>query len=151
MDAAFGCSLGIPFGAFGTSGIPCRLAATGDYPPSLRSPWRAAHVPAGAIPKDGPSAGVTMATAIASVLSGRRVRPDTAMTGEITLTGLVLPVGGIKEKVLGARRLGFEQVILPRQNEQDLDDLPEDVRSEMNFVLAERIEEVLEAAMIEGA
>ncbi len=92
-----------------------------------------------------------MATAIASVLSGRRVRPDTAMTGEITLTGLVLPVGGIKEKVLGARRLGFEQVILPRQNEQDLDDLPEDVRSEMNFVLAERIEEVLEAAMIEGA
>jgi len=108
-------------------------------------------VPAGAIPKDGPSAGVTMATAIASVLSGRRVRPDTAMTGEITLTGLVLPVGGIKEKVLGARRLGFEQVILPRQNEQDLDDLPEDVRSEMNFVLAERIEEVLEAAMIEGA
>ena len=108
-------------------------------------------MPAGAIPKDGPSAGVTMATAIASVLSGRRVRPDTAMTGEITLTGLVLPVGGIKEKVLGARRLGFEQVILPRQNEQDLDDLPEDVRSEMNFVLAERIEEVLEAAMIEGA
>ncbi len=109
------------------------------------------HVPAGAIPKDGPSAGVTMATAIASVLSGRRVRPDTAMTGEITLTGLVLPVGGIKEKVLGARRLGFGQVILPRQNEQDLDDLPEDVRSEMNFVLAERIEEVLEAAMTEGA
>ncbi len=105
------------------------------------------HVPAGAIPKDGPSAGVTMATAIASLLSGRRARPDTAMTGEITLTGLVLPVGGIKEKVLGARRLGFQRVILPRQNEKDLEDLPEDVRQEMEFILADRVEQVLEAAM----
>ena len=109
------------------------------------------HVPAGAIPKDGPSAGVTMATAIASALSGRRVRPDTAMTGEITLTGLVLPVGGIKEKVLGARRLGFGQVVLPKQNEQDLDELPEDVRGEMRFTLAERIDEVLESVMMDRA
>ena len=105
------------------------------------------HVPAGAIPKDGPSAGVTMATAIASVYSGHKARSDTAMTGEITLTGLVLPVGGIKEKVLGARRLGFQRVILPRQNEKDLDDLPEDVRAEMAFILVERIEEVLKAAI----
>ncbi len=105
------------------------------------------HVPAGAIPKDGPSAGVTMATAIASVLSGRPVRPEVAMTGEITLTGLVLPVGGIKEKVLAAHRLGFQQVILPRQNEQDLEELPEEVRDQMKFVLAEQVEEVLETAM----
>ncbi|RMG35613.1 MAG: endopeptidase La [Gammaproteobacteria bacterium] len=108
------------------------------------------HVPAGAIPKDGPSAGVTMATAIASLLSGKAARADTAMTGEITLTGLVLPVGGIKEKVLAARRLGFRQVILPRQNEEDLDDLPEDVRKEMHFVLADRIDQVLETAIGNG-
>ncbi len=105
------------------------------------------HVPAGAIPKDGPSAGVTMATAIASALAGRKVRPDTAMTGEITLTGLVLPVGGIKEKVLAARRLGFERVILPRQNERDLDELPEDVREEMEFILARHVDQVLETAI----
>ncbi len=105
------------------------------------------HVPAGAIPKDGPSAGVTMATALASVYSGNPVRSDTAMTGEITLTGLVLPVGGIKEKVLGARRAGIKRVILPKQNEKDLEELPEDIRSEMTFILAERVEEVLKAAM----
>ncbi|MEW5791892.1 MAG: endopeptidase La [Pseudomonadota bacterium] len=105
------------------------------------------HVPAGAIPKDGPSAGVTMATAIASLYSGRPVRSDTAMTGEITLTGLVLPVGGIKEKVLAARRAGLRRVILPAQNEKDLGKLPESVRGEMEFVFAQRIEEVLRAAI----
>ncbi len=105
------------------------------------------HVPAGAVPKDGPSAGVTMTCAIASVLSGRKVRADTAMTGEITLTGLVLPVGGIKEKMLAARRLGFERVILPHQNEIDLEDLPEDVRQAMTFIPVKKIEEVLEAAL----
>jgi ATP-dependent Lon protease len=107
------------------------------------------HVPAGAIPKDGPSAGVTIAAAVASLYSGHALRSDTAMTGEITLTGLVLPVGGIKEKVLAARRAGLKRVILPRENNKDLRDLPEPVRNEMEFVLVERIAEVFRAAMRE--
>lgn len=105
------------------------------------------HVPAGAIPKDGPSAGVTMATAIASLYTNQPVRSDTAMTGEITLTGLVLPVGGIKEKVLAARRAGIRRVILPVQNEKDLREIPEHVRNEVEFVFAQRIEDVLAAAI----
>jgi ATP-dependent Lon protease len=105
------------------------------------------HVPAGAVPKDGPSAGVTMATALASAYSDCAPRGDTAMTGEITLSGLVLPVGGIKEKVLAAHRAGLRRIILPRENEKDLRDLPEQVRKEMEFVFAERIEEVLAAAI----
>jgi ATP-dependent Lon protease len=105
------------------------------------------HVPAGAIPKDGPSAGVTMATALASIYSGHSVRVDTAMTGEITLVGLVLPVGGIKEKVLAARRAGLKRVILPKENEKDLTELPEPVREEMEFIFAEKIQEVLSAAI----
>jgi ATP-dependent Lon protease len=107
------------------------------------------HVPAGAIPKDGPSAGVTMASALASLYSGRPLRHDTAMTGEVTLTGLVLPVGGIKEKVLAARRAGLKRVVLPSANRNDLRDLPDHVREEMEFVFAERIDEVLDAVMIE--
>ncbi len=105
------------------------------------------HVPAGAIPKDGPSAGVTMATALASLYSGLRTDNFTAMTGEITLTGLVLPVGGIKEKVLAAGRAGLHRVILPAQNKKDLRELPEEVSSEMEFVFVDRIEEVLVAAI----
>ncbi len=105
------------------------------------------HVPAGAVPKDGPSAGVTMVTAMASLFSERPVRSDTAMTGEITLSGLVLPVGGIKEKLLAAHRAGIRRVILPKENEKDLRELPEDVRESMEFVLAERIEDVLAAAI----
>jgi ATP-dependent Lon protease len=105
------------------------------------------HVPAGAVPKDGPSAGVALVTALASLYTGLPVRRDTAMTGEITLTGLVLPVGGIKEKVLAARRAGLRRVILPRDNQKDLPDLPEPVRQEMEFVFAERAEEVLAAAI----
>jgi ATP-dependent Lon protease len=101
------------------------------------------HVPAGAIPKDGPSAGVTMTTALASVYSGQAARSDTAMTGEVTLTGLVLPIGGVKEKVLAARRAGIKRVILPRGNQKDLRDLPEEVRKEMDFIFAERVEDVL--------
>ena len=101
------------------------------------------HVPAGAIPKDGPSAGVTMTTALASLYSGEAARNDTAMTGEVTLTGLVLPIGGVKEKVLAARRAGLKRVILPRGNQKDLRDLPEEVRREMEFVFAERVEDVL--------
>jgi ATP-dependent Lon protease len=105
------------------------------------------HVPAGAIPKDGPSAGVTMAAALASLFTNCPVQSDTAMTGEITLSGLVLPVGGIKEKVLAAHRAGLRRVILPRENEKDLRDLPPQVREEMQVILAERIEDVLAAAI----
>ncbi len=105
------------------------------------------HVPAGATPKDGPSAGVTMATALASLISGRPVRPEVGMTGEITLRGQVLPIGGVKEKVLAAHRAGLKTVILPKRNEMDLEDLPEEVRHEIKFILAERVEEVLRAAL----
>ena len=105
------------------------------------------HVPAGAIPKDGPSAGVTMTTALTSLYTGLPVRSDTAMTGEVTLSGLVLPVGGIKEKMLAARRLGIKRVIIPKQNEKDLKDLPEDARNDMEFILAGHVHEVLRAAI----
>jgi ATP-dependent Lon protease len=105
------------------------------------------HVPAGAVPKDGPSAGVAMATALTSLYTHRPIRRDTAMTGEISLTGLVLPVGGIKEKVLAAHRAGVRQVILPKDNEKDLRDIPESVRRDLHFVFAERMDEVIAAAI----
>jgi ATP-dependent Lon protease len=105
------------------------------------------HVPAGATPKDGPSAGVTMITAMVSLLTNRRVKPDVAMTGEITLRGAVLPVGGIKEKVLAAHRAGLKTIILPRRNEPDLDDLPAEVRAALTFVLVDRVEQVLDKAL----
>jgi ATP-dependent Lon protease len=105
------------------------------------------HVPAGAIPKDGPSAGITMATALASRLTGRPVRADTAMTGEITLTGQVLPIGGLKEKALAAQRAGINRLIIPRRNEPDIDDIPEHLRKRMKFVLVDSVDEVLDAAL----
>jgi ATP-dependent Lon protease len=105
------------------------------------------HVPAGAIPKDGPSAGVTMATALTSLYTKLPARSDVAMTGEITLTGLVLPIGGIKEKVLAARRAGIRTVIMPKANQKDLRDLPEEVRKEMEFIFASRVEDVLRTAI----
>jgi ATP-dependent Lon protease len=105
------------------------------------------HVPAGAVPKDGPSAGVTMTTALASLLSGRPVRSVVGMTGEVTLQGRVLPIGGLKQKVLAAHRAGLKEVILPKRNEGDLDDVPEQVRSEMTFHPAETIDEVLAVAL----
>jgi ATP-dependent Lon protease len=105
------------------------------------------HVPAGAIPKDGPSAGITMATALASALSGRPVRSDVAMTGEITLNGRVLPIGGVKEKVLGAYRAGIREVIIPQANEPHLDDLPEEVRSQMQFHVVGDLGNVLAIAL----
>lgn len=107
------------------------------------------HVPSGAIPKDGPSAGITMATALASSYVGKPVRSDTAMTGEISLSGLVLPVGGIKEKVLAAHRAGIRRIILPKPNEKDLKDVPEEVRDDLTVIPVERIEEVLRLAFDE--
>lgn len=108
------------------------------------------HVPEGAIPKDGPSAGVTMAAALASLLLGIPVRKDTAMTGEMSLSGLVLPVGGIKEKLLAAHRIGIRRIILPRANQKDLKDIPETVRSEMEVLFVESIEELLKAVLTQG-
>ncbi len=108
------------------------------------------HVPAGAIPKDGPSAGVAMATALASLILGVPVSSELGMTGEITLRGQVLPVGGIKEKVLAAHRAGLRRICLPRRNEQDLDELPEDVRRELDFILVDRVEQVLQAALVDS-
>ena len=107
------------------------------------------HVPAGSIPKDGPSAGVTMATALASLLLDKPVRADVGMTGEITLRGQVLPVGGIKEKILAAHRVGLKTVILPQRNEPDLDDVPEEVKEEMTFILADKVDQVFSAALAE--
>jgi ATP-dependent Lon protease len=104
-------------------------------------------VPAGAIPKDGPSAGVTMATAIVSALRNRPVREDVAMTGEITLSGLVLPVGGIREKVLAARRHGIKMFVLPERNEPDLAELPTEVKKDMKFVPVETLEDALKIAL----
>jgi ATP-dependent Lon protease len=108
------------------------------------------HFPAGSIPKDGPSAGVTILTALVSLLTGIRVRSDVAMTGEVTLRGLVLPVGGIKEKVLAAHRAGIKRVIMPARNEKDLIDVPEQARKEMEFVFAAHMDDVLKGALEEN-
>jgi ATP-dependent Lon protease len=108
------------------------------------------HVPAGAIPKDGPSAGVTMATALVSLFSGRPVCSDLAMTGEITLRGQVLPVGGIKQKVLAAYQAGLDTVILPKRNEVDLDDLPQEAREKMHFILVDKVDQVIASALRDG-
>ncbi|HTV11026.1 MAG TPA: endopeptidase La [Acidimicrobiales bacterium] len=108
------------------------------------------HVPAGAVPKDGPSAGVTMVTAITSLLLGKPARPIVGMTGEVTLQGRVLPIGGVKQKVLAAHRAGLREVVLPERNGPDLEDVPEEVRSQVNFVLAATVEDVLAAALAAG-
>src|ERR1051325_5356751 len=105
------------------------------------------HVPAGAIPKDGPSAGVTITSALASLYTGRRVRPDTAMTGEITLSGLVFPIGGVKEKVLAAHRAGIRRILLPSRNEADVDEIPADVKHEVQIIFVSGIAEVIDAAL----
>jgi ATP-dependent Lon protease len=105
------------------------------------------HVPAGAVPKDGPSAGITMTTALASLLSGRAVRDNLGMTGEVTLQGRVLPIGGVKQKVLAAQRAGLTEVILPARNGPDLDDVPEPTRDAMSFHLVEDVRDVLTVAL----
>jgi ATP-dependent Lon protease len=105
------------------------------------------HVPAGATPKDGPSAGITMTTALASLITRRPTKPNIAMTGEVTLSGQVLPVGGIKDKILAAHRIGVDTIILPQKNELDLDDLPEEIREAMSFHLVEHMDDVLDLAL----
>jgi ATP-dependent Lon protease len=105
------------------------------------------HIPAGAMPKDGPSAGITMFTALVSLLTGTRIRHDVAMTGEISLRGRVLPVGGIKEKILAAHRAGIKRVIMPERNKADLDEVPKEVRDELEFVFVHKLDEVLQAAL----
>ena len=105
------------------------------------------HVPAGAVPKDGPSAGVAMFTAIASLLMNKKVQPDVAMTGEITLRGSVLPIGGLKEKSLAAARAGIKTIIVPRLNEKDMPDIPEEVRQKLTFIFVDNVDDVLKAAV----
>jgi ATP-dependent Lon protease len=105
------------------------------------------HVPAGAIPKDGPSAGVAMFTSLVSLFTNRTVRSDLAMTGEISLRGLVLPIGGVKEKTVAAHRAGIRKVLLPARNRKDLEDVPKSVREEVEFVFCERVEDVIREAL----
>ena len=126
--------------------VRAHAAALGIDPEAARQSFHI-HVPAGAVPKDGPSAGVTMTTAIVSLLTGRPMRSSVAMTGEVTLQGLVLPIGGVKQKVLAAHRMGLREVILPRRNEKDIEDVPESVRDEMTFHLASRVEEAIDVAL----
>jgi ATP-dependent Lon protease len=120
--------------------------------PDLPDDWFATHdvhvhVPAGAVPKDGPSAGVAMSVALSSLVSGKAVSSDVAMTGEVTLTGQVLPIGGVKEKVLAAQRAGISRVILPKRNEGDVAEIPEHERGDLEFAYVERIPQALEAAL----
>ena len=163
-------------GGEGGSGVPVSLILTGQLGDVMKESARAAfsfvtknaeelgiprtrlgalethiHVPQGAIPKDGPSAGVSIATALASELSGRPVRRDLAMTGEITLRGRVLPIGGVKEKVLGALRAGITHIILPRDNEADMEDVPEEAKSVLTFHFVDTLQDVLKLALVEEA
>ena len=127
--------------------IRSHTAELGIDPAVLENADLHIHVPAGAIPKDGPSAGVAMATSLASLLTQRTVRADVAMTGEISLRGVVLPVGGIKEKCVAAARAGIRTVILPARNRRDWEDIPESARARLEFVWAERIDDVLARAL----
>jgi ATP-dependent Lon protease len=106
------------------------------------------HVPAGATPKDGPSAGVAMYLALTSLMQDKPIRPDVAMTGEISLRGLVLPIGGVKEKTLAAMRAGITTIMLPRRNEKDLEDVPADARAKLNFVFLDKVEDAVRTAIL---
>ena len=125
-----------------------RASALGLEREFLRSRDLHVHIPAGATPKDGPSAGIAIACAIVSALSGIPLRGDVAMTGEITLRGRVLPIGGVKEKVLGAHRAGISTIILPKDNEADMEDIPEDVRKQLTFHCVSTLDEVFEIALV---
>jgi ATP-dependent Lon protease len=127
--------------------VRSRAAQIGATPEDFRDNDIHVHVPAGAVPKDGPSAGVAMFTALASLFSNTAVRSDVAMTGEITLRGLVLPIGGLKEKSLGAMRAGISTVIIPKLNEKDLVDVPDEAKEKLKFVPVETVDQVLEIAL----
>ena len=127
--------------------VKSRAASIGIDPASFERSDIHIHVPAGATPKDGPSAGVAMFTALVSLLAGRTVRSDTAMTGEISLRGLVLPVGGIKEKVVAAARAGLSRVLLPARNRRDFEDIPEDARGRLEFVWLESVDDAIAHAL----
>jgi ATP-dependent Lon protease len=127
--------------------IRSRAEALGIDPKLLAESDIHIHVPAGAVPKDGPSAGVAMFTALASLMLNRPVHHDVAMTGEITLRGLVLPIGGLKEKTLAAKRAGIKHVIVPKRNEKDMPEIPEEVRKTLTFHFVENIDEVLKVAL----
>ena len=127
--------------------VRSRDGQVGIKPDAFRDTDIHVHVPAGAVPKDGPSAGVAMFTALASLFSNTPVRSDVAMTGEITLRGLVLPIGGLKEKSLAAMRAGITTVIIPKQNEKDLVDIPEEAKQKLQFVPVETVDEVLKTAL----
>jgi len=127
--------------------VKARATELGVAPDTIEKSDIHVHVPAGATPKDGPSAGVAMFVALASLLTGRAVRTDVAMTGEISLRGLVLPIGGVKEKVLAALRAGIKTVMLPERNRRDLEDIPPDAREQLQFVWIERVDQALEAAL----
>jgi ATP-dependent Lon protease len=127
--------------------VKARSESLGIKPEVLEKSDIHVHVPAGATPKDGPSAGVAMFTALASLLTGRPVRNDVAMTGEISLRGLVLPIGGVKEKVLAAMRAGITTVMLPERNRRDLEDVPQEAREHLQFVFVEDVDRALATAL----
>jgi ATP-dependent Lon protease len=127
--------------------IKARAQSLGIQPEALEKSDIHVHVPAGATPKDGPSAGVAMFTALASLLTNRPVRSDVAMTGEISLRGLVLPIGGVKEKVLAALRAGITTVMLPARNRRDLEDIPAEARDKIKFVWLDQVEDALSTAL----
>jgi ATP-dependent Lon protease len=129
--------------------VRAHAAELGITPDFLDTSDLHVHVPAGAMPKDGPSSGVTLFTALVSLLTGIRVRHDVAMTGELTLRGRVLPVSGIKEKALAAHRAGIKRVILPERNRRDLDEVPDEVRRELEFAFVTRLDEVIASALEE--
>jgi ATP-dependent Lon protease len=127
--------------------VKSRASSFGIEPNSFEKSDIHIHVPAGAIPKDGPSAGVAMFSALVSLLTGRTVRSDTAMTGEISLRGLVLPIGGVKEKTAAAVRAGLKRVLLPARNRKDLEDVSEDVKKHLEFVFIDHVDELIAAAL----